>query len=190
MICTYCNKRPLCLWRGKPGKTCGHSDCKKAWRQSPEGKAKRKAWRQSPEGKAKKKAYEQSPEGKAKRKAYEQSPKRKAKMKAWRQSPERKAYMKDRYKKIGRGYRKKAIWDILHHRQGGACNICNFKIPEWENRTKDFHIDHIFPAALMTPKRRNKDINNLQILCRSCNLSKRDNPFFFTKTSEQGKLAI
>ncbi len=27
MLCPYCNERPLCVYRGQPGKTCGEAEC-------------------------------------------------------------------------------------------------------------------------------------------------------------------
>jgi len=82
-------------------------ECRKAYRETPEAKAKRKAYYQTPEAKAKRKAYYQTPEAKAKQKAYRETPEVKAKRKAYRETPEVKAKQKAYYIK------KKKVEDVV-----------------------------------------------------------------------------
>jgi len=53
--------------------------------------------------------------------------------------------------------------NTLYHKQKGRCAVCKNRLGE------DFHIDHILPVALRGDNSR----LNIQLLCISCNLSKR-----------------
>lgn len=89
-LCTFCGAHPVCMWRGKPGATCGiNAACRKAYNkaihQTPKCKASEKYYRQTPKAKAKAKAYRRSEKGIVRRKAY---------MKSYRQTPKKMASVK------------------------------------------------------------------------------------------------
>lgn len=194
MICPYCNKKEL-LKRKNP-KTCGDKVCQK--KQDNERRyAYFKIYCKTEKYKKWHSEYTKAEKRKIKRRAYRKTKKcreaDRAYMKIRYKTPEFKKrineYRRNRRKKTGSGYRKKSIWDALYIRQKGQDPICGKKLPTWKNKTPDFHIDHIFPASLMTPKQRNKDLSNLQILCKTCNISKNNKPFYITK-SGQTRLSI
>ena len=94
----YCSPECRKAYRETPEAKAKKKAYHKAYYQTPEVKAKQKAYRETPEVKAKRKAYNkayrETPEAKAKRKAYYQTPEAKAKQKAYRETPEVKAKRK------------------------------------------------------------------------------------------------
>lgn len=57
----------------------------------------------------------------------------------------------------------------LFKRQGGKCACCKTKIT-WESGPLHFHIDHVMPLAR---KGSTNNIENIQLLCKTCNSRKK-----------------
>jgi len=57
-----------------------------------------------------------------------------------------------------------AVWDMTN----GDCACCGVRLHPYAGRPSSFHIDHVVPRSLGG----GDDIDNLQPLCRDCNLSK------------------
>ena len=56
----------------------------------------------------------------------------------------------------------------MMEKQKGECNVCQKDIAT--GKPHAFHVDHIYPLS----KGGRNSVDNLQLLCRSCNCSKRD----------------
>ena len=70
-----------------------------------------------------------------------------------------------RYYSVGSGYRKHI--PFLFNRDGFFCGVCTAPIHNpWDGTS--FHVDHIIPAS----KGGKDDLENLRIICRTCNLRK------------------
>lgn len=99
---------------------------------------------------------------------------RAAKAKQYRQTPEGKAAhnasnQNRRAQKLNNGGKHTgkqilALFDL----QSGACPYCNTKL--YKSGNNKFHIDHVMPLS----KGGSNGIENLQLLCPPCNLSKND----------------
>ena len=93
--CPYCGKGFEHNGRGKPRKTCGSRECKKA-----NSRAYQRAYEQTEERKANQRAYRQTEKYKAYRRAYEQTEEYKACKRAREQTEEYKACKRERQRQI------------------------------------------------------------------------------------------
>ena len=205
--CTYCNEHEIGFffnknadnysWLLRNGKTCGSKNCKKEYMR-----AYASVYNLIPEKKnlrinavkrhMKTEKYKETRKRYRKRKEVVQREKESRKIRAMKPESKEKNRISclKRYKALGSNYRKKETWDFLYKRQKGVDPICGLKIPNWKNRSSEFHVDHIFPFVLSKDKIRTNDLNNLQIICSSCNHRKKGNKSYLEKETGQWRLSI